>query len=222
MVTAQTTAQPSALQRLLPVIGIVVAVAIALGAWLLPLSWLEPGSRAVPPRPGTDSAVTEIAWIQPEAKPWSELIDQIEPLREPDRVPVDDGGGNGGGEGDPLPPPPPDPRVPRPQWSYEGYIEEPGGLVAVVRTNEGQRLIFVGDTITHSPPGFDAVEYTVVEVTPELVRIKHDINEFSYQILRTVPSRMPDTGARRGGRNEHTPATPLPGVSPSELPGGDT
>jgi hypothetical protein len=223
MVTAQSTAQPSAIQRLLPLVGIVVAIAIALGAWLLPLSWLEPESNAVPPRPTSGVALTEVGWEPIEPNAWTELIEPIEARveqQEPARI-----------EEDPPEPtdtteqttPGPEMRRPRPQWNYEGFIREPGGLVAVLRTDEGQRLFFRGDTVVHYPPGFPAVEYVVTEVTPELVRIAWDTNEFTYAIMRTAPSRTPDANSARGRRpgDDRSDITPRPGVSPNDLPGGD-
>ncbi|MEM1422510.1 MAG: hypothetical protein AAGH64_00755 [Planctomycetota bacterium] len=217
MVTTQESSSSKPLGPLLPLAGLVLALAVALGVWLLPDGMIDPEAKAIVTRP-TQNAQQAETWDPIEPDTWGVLTANFEALREPDRDP------------EPPPPPPPGGDEPtqvqttpprggqsvRPPWSYEGVIREPRGTVAVIRTERGQRLVYVGDVITHTDPrGRSGVDWTVVEATSERLLLRHEQEEYEFQMLRIGTSEMP--GGRNLPQTRNRTATPRPAVPPREV-----
>ena len=209
-----TTPEPVATKSprpLLPVGGVVIALAVAVGVWLLPSDMVDPAAGTVRLRPIDGGGGSPETWEPSEAYPWSELTASREELREPDReappeITTDD-------PDDETKPPEPRSTVLRPPWSYEGLITEPRGRVAVIRTQEGQRLIYEGDTIRHTDRRAGGVLWTVQEASPERLVLRSDETEYEYQMLNVGPSQVPGQTSRR----ERPENTPLPAAPPEEV-----
>lgn len=219
MVTASTTKKSSPISALLPVLGVLLALVVGVGVWLLPEGMVEPKAKKVSIRPAAGGADGP-AWIAPEPHEWTALFASVDQLREPDKLRID-------------PEPKPDPdgdsfatpiredlKPSMPPWTYEGFIQEPSGFVAVVRTTLGQRLIYKGDTVVYNEPRGDSVSFVVSEVSAEKLTLTRGIYSYDYQILRVSPSRVPDP-SKVNRRNENGLLLPDPGVSPADVKGGD-
>ncbi len=217
MVTQPTNPKSSALRGLLPILGVAVALCLAVGVWILPKSMVEPKAREVVLRGISD--VQPPDHTKAEAKDWTELLEDFEQLRDRDNepiidpVPVTD-------NGDDTSPTPPDPTPTRPPWGYEGFIQEPNGFVAVVRTVQGQRFIYLGDEVTFREPRGETITFVVTEVTPEMLVISKGEFRYEYPIMRVSPAQMPGE-TRPNRRGETGQLLPGDAVSPRTLPSTD-
>ena len=212
MVTTPVSSSSKPLGPLLPLAGLVLALAVAVGVWMLPDGMVDPASRAIVPRPPQSTAQVE-TWDPIQPNNWQVLTANFEALREPDRVVerpepertdetpqvIPQSGG----------------RLTRPPWSYEGLIREPRGVVAVIRTERGQRLVYVGDSIGYTDPRTrNAVYWVVEEATADSLALTHEGERHEYQMLRVGTNEMPGRGPSRA-RNGNT--TPRPAVPPQEV-----
>lgn len=214
MVTAPANPSTSALRRALPVVGVLIALGVAVGAWLLPRSAVEPVSRAVTLRGDNGAGTNEIDWIIPQPEEWTALAVGFDTLREPDReeVVVIPPGGDDGPETPIFVTPA---RVLRPTWSYEGFIGEPNRRVAVIRTRSGQRLVYEGDTIVNPDDPSGSVTFVVEDVTPESMTLVWEDNRFDYSILDVTPRSAP---SGLGGGSGGPRTDPAPAIPPTSLP----
>jgi len=221
MVTTQTTTRTSALARTAPALCVVVALAIGAGAWMLPRDWFEPDVANLPERADLNAgAGADADWETPEAHAWTELIAHVERIREPDRVVNDDPPPAEDESENDAPEPERAPTVQRPPWGYEGYIIEPGGRVAVVRTNRGQRLVYEGETIILAGVGGEQTPYVVDEVGPTLLVLTSGDDRFEYELQETTARTSPrPSGGRFGGGDE--PISPEPASEPVDGGGRD-
>lgn len=213
MVTTPESSSSKPLGPLLPLAGLVLALAVAVGVWMLPDGMVDPASKEIVTRPPQSTAQVE-TWEPIQPNNWEVLTANFEALREPDREPPPEEKKEDEPE-DIQPLPTSGGRSIRPPWSYEGVIREPRGVVAVIRTERGQRLVYVGDVLTHTDPrGRNAVDWVVTEATPERLVLEHEGERHEFQMLRIGTSEMPGRGAPRS-RNGNT--TPRPAVPPQEV-----
>ena len=167
--------------RYLVPVGVVLALAVAVGVWLVPSSVLDPKAPSVgetraqvPPTPPEIKSQSV-----PARRAWMGAGDLLESLRERDQgvaeqtpPPEDNGTGP-----DPRPPiPTPTTRV---NWEYEGLVAQPFGVAALVRINGLQRFIFEGDTLDFEddpslPHGTTAV---LTEVNRDRIVVRIDGGE---------------------------------------------
>jgi hypothetical protein len=195
--------QTSASRYLVP-LGTLVALAVAIGVWLVPSSVLDPS----PPDVGEvraaipDAPVVEHQEV-PDAKAWMDVAQELESLREPDEVkepPKEEGGdrpprkedGTGGDK-----PPPPRYTV---NWEYEGCVEQPDRIAALIRVAGIQRFVFEGEPVNDNslPPGTTAV---ISEVTPDHIVVSIDGGEQTIERTNDAPPvRAPTTPRRSPNR----------------------
>ena len=218
MVTTQTTTRGSALARSAPALCVVLALAIGAGAWLVPSAVFEPevGPVVTRPIPG-EEAGDGGAWRNPEPKEWTELIEHVEEIREPDRVVADNDRPDAESEQESDTPPAEvvrRPTVQRPPWGYEGFIMEPGGRVAVVRTNSGQRLVYEGETILLGGARGESLTYVVSEVGPRVLVLTSGEDRFEYELQETTARMTPNDPRRRAGVMGDEPIEPSPAAPP--------
>ncbi|GAB4553076.1 MAG: hypothetical protein Tsb0013_15510 [Phycisphaerales bacterium] len=209
MVTTPATSTKKTIGGLLPALLVLLALAVAVGVWMLPDRMVNPSPKTVVARPTAGGASDTEVWVTPEPKRWSVLLASIDQLREPDRQqPVPTGGDEPIDETEGTPVTTPE-RYTRPPWSYEGYITEPRGMVAVIRTTNGQRLVYMGDEIVFSELRGKSVAWVVTEVSPEKLVISHDGTSYEYPLLTASPSMTPDA-SRRSTRDTRTPQRAVP------------
>ncbi len=182
----------SSLLRSLPLLGVVLAIAVGVGAWLIPIGLLEP--RAASPRTPRQSPQTEtVSWDAPEPGDWMSLLAHIDPIRQPDPPPRNR---------DPEPtteqqsetPQPVVPRVDQPDWRYEGFIEEPSRRVALVRVGAAQRFVYEGERVQDVRPRSPEEGFLIERIAPDELVISYGETRFTYPIMQITPTAIPDPG----------------------------
>ncbi len=202
---ANTPQHANGRSGLTPLIGAAAALAIAAGVWVLPLDWLAPDGAGVSSRPrpvGAGDDVDSTAWMPVPDNPWTELVEPLERLRtKPEPVVVDDSE-----EDEDVPPPVARPTTPKPNWTYEGFISQPNGMVAMVRIGGVQRFIYPRQVVREDSVG-GGPSYRVDTISERALVIRPtdasaDAEPWVFELQVRVPAISLSSANAEGGDEE--------------------
>jgi hypothetical protein len=159
---------------LLTPLGVVAALGVAIGVWLVPGTLLDPRSRdgdgggADYPKPALPDPPDNPEWsaLEPLLSTLRAEIAKPTPLPDPNEQGNEDSGGDNGT-------PQPRPRVLL-RWSFDGLILQGGKPAALVTIGGMQQFIFVGETIFDRSVNQDV---EVLEITDAKLLVKFDGQE---------------------------------------------
>lgn len=199
------------ISRLLVPAGVLVALGVAVGVWLAPSSWLDPA----PPRANsrlrapTPEEIRPDRQSVPDRKDWLATADLLDTLRDPDPEPVEDEEVDPttdpeGGETEPGVTIIEEPTWVPQGWTYEGFIEQPTKVAALIRIRGIQRFFFEGREMEADEiPG--PITVLLAEVHRDHIIL--DINGVDHRIDRAdvaPPVRAPDTTPRPRPRSQNS------------------
>ncbi len=202
-------AQTGLSSRWVAPVGVLIAVAVAVGVWLAPTGWMDPERRG--PGDGPDLgqpapppvAVGGHTQQRPDWEDLGEMVAQIrDPVviaEEPDQPAAQADATQGGEEapgdqGEPAPQPAP---VTLP-WEYLGLVDHDERSAALVRVGGIQRFLFEGQEVDEPATGGRPVRIVLVE--PQTLHVRVGESEITLERVGRDESATPQPGRRADRR----------------------